>query len=243
MQSIGHVGVVPATLAGGDEAQAARTTLTTGAGGFLPAAWQSMGLVILSEIGDKTFFVAVLLSLSKERWGVFLGTFGALAAMSGISAGFGRAMHIAGELLPATRVPIDDLLAGALLLFFGIQTILGAGTGEEEKLEAEEATSSARMASSGMALVAGTFAFVFAAEWGDKSFLATIALAAAYDPVGVAAGAALGHALATGLAIVGGSVLGRFVSERFVSIASGLLFLAFAVSTLANAFSRLPSGG
>ncbi len=39
-------------------------------------------LIFLSEIGDKTFFIALLLALRNPQLAVFAGTFGALAIMT-----------------------------------------------------------------------------------------------------------------------------------------------------------------
>jgi putative Ca2+/H+ antiporter (TMEM165/GDT1 family) len=71
------------------------------------------------------------------------------------------------------------------------------------------------------------FALTFMAEWGDRSQIATIGLAAASDVWGVAAGGVLGHALCTGAAVLGGKHLATHIDERMVAAAGGLLFLVF----------------
>ncbi|XP_040862709.1 GDT1-like protein 1, chloroplastic, partial [Glycine max] len=80
--------------------------------------------------------------------------------------------------------------------------------------------------------VASTFLLVFVAEWGDKSFFSTIALAAASSPLGVIAGALAGHGVATLLAVLGGSLLGTYLSEKVIAYIGGVLFLVFAAITL-----------
>jgi putative Ca2+/H+ antiporter (TMEM165/GDT1 family) len=72
----------------------------------------------------------------------------------------------------------------------------------------------------------------FLAEWGDRSQLATIVLAAREELTGVVVGGVLGHALCTGLAVLGGRMIAQRISVRTVTLAGGVVFLVFALSAL-----------
>lgn len=45
-------------------------------------------------------------------------------------------------------------------------------------------------------------------------------------------GGVLGHAMCTGLAVIGGRLLATKISERTVAIAGGLLFIVFAIHSV-----------
>ncbi|CAH1434284.1 unnamed protein product [Lactuca virosa] len=182
-------------------------------------------LIFFSELGDKTFFIAALLAARNSAAVVFLGTF--------------------DEILPFRfgdmDLPLDDIAAALLLVYFGVSTLLDASSGdglkaEEEQKEAEIAVSEVLGNGAGILAAASTiistFILVFVAEWGDKSFFSTIALAAASSPLGVIGGALAGHGLATLLAVLGGSLLGSFLSEKVIAYVGGVLFLVFAAVTV-----------
>ena len=59
-----------------------------------------------------------------------------------------------------------------------------------------------------------TFIMTFLGEWGDRSQIATIAMAAGQDYWWVTLGAVSGHAICTGLAVLGGRALAGRVSMR-----------------------------
>ena len=207
---------------------------------FTEGAVSGFLLILFSELGDKTFFIALLLAARRPKGLVFAGTFGALAVMTVISVGLGRALHSLDEFGPGGgTIPFDDLLAAALLVVFGVKTLAAAGGAEEAAAEEkEEAAEEVDKLGSGEAagLLLSTFLLVFAAEWGDKSFLATIALAAASNPAGVVLGAVGGHGVATALAVAGGAALSKVVSERTVQYVGGSLFLVFAAATVVDIF-------
>ena len=50
-------------------------------------------LILFSELGDKTFFIALLLALKQSQGLVFVGTFGALGIMTVISVCAPHPLH------------------------------------------------------------------------------------------------------------------------------------------------------
>ncbi len=68
----------------------------------------------------------------------------------------------------------------------------------------------------------------FIAEWGDRTQIATIALAASNNVFGVTVGAILGHTICALIAVLGGKFIAGRISERTVTAIGGLLFYVFA---------------
>jgi putative Ca2+/H+ antiporter (TMEM165/GDT1 family) len=71
-----------------------------------------------------------------------------------------------------------------------------------------------------------TFVMTFLGEWGDRSQIATIAMAAGQDYWWVTGGAISGHACCTAVAVVGGRAIAGRVSVRYGKFMSPRLSLA-----------------
>ncbi|KAG5193133.1 hypothetical protein JKP88DRAFT_195619 [Tribonema minus] len=212
---------------------------------------QAFSLVFVSEIGDKTFFIAGLLAAKTSRLISFAGSIAALSVMTVLSCLIGVAFHSVPSTL-TNGIPFDDYIAVAAFLYFGLVTLRDASQIPDDdnsgmEAEAAEAEESVKELSEGtkggkagapstLALIAQTFGLVFAAEFGDRSFLTTIALSAAQNPISVAGGAIAAHASATGIAVMGGALLSQYISEKLVGYIGGTLFIIFAITTALGLF-------
>jgi putative Ca2+/H+ antiporter (TMEM165/GDT1 family) len=83
-----------------------------------------------------------------------------------------------------------------------------------------------------VAAALGAFVVVFVAEFGDRTQLLLFALAGRHRPLPVVLGLVVGYSLTNLVAVAVGAALGAALPERAVQVASGLVFLAFAVWTL-----------
>lgn len=205
----------------------------------LAAFGSSLTAITLAELGDKTFFMALILAARHRGRDVFIGAFAALAAVTLISLGLGYGLR---ELLPATVVP---WLAAVLFLGFGLKLIIDAqgfddGEAQEEEKEAEEAINQAESRgpiNATTAVIWEAFVLVFIAELGDRTQFTTIFLATApaFTFAGLLAGSLAGHAVVTALAVGAGQWIGTRISEKLLYRLSGGLFIAFGLFALHQA--------
>ncbi|KAF7718729.1 Uncharacterized protein PECH_004289 [Penicillium ucsense] len=264
----------------------------------------SFTMIIVSEIGDKTFLVAALMAMRHPRLVVFSAAFCALFVMTVLSAILG---HAVPTLIPKS---VTKLMAAVLFLIFGAKMLKEGremspdeGVGEEMRevemeleekeqeqrrmgrrrssvtphsLEAGRAGARAKSrgssnrlpsppesvsssSSRGSSPTPGrrlndmmngvgnlfslllspawvqTFVMTFLGEWGDRSQIATIAMAAGQDYWWVTVGAITGHGICTAAAVIGGRAIAGRVSLRVVTLGGATAFLVFGIIYLIEA--------
>uniref|UniRef100_A0A1I7Z458 GDT1 family protein n=1 Tax=Steinernema glaseri TaxID=37863 RepID=A0A1I7Z458_9BILA len=224
--------------------------------GFYHALIASLSVIIVSELGDKTWFIAAIMAMRHSRLAVFSGAMAALALMTVLSACLGWVTQI----IPRA---VTYYISTALFALFGLKMLhdgyhMSPNEGQEEYEEAqaevqknelemeskrfqdmESGSADAGSSSTTWAIISfvstifiKSFTMTFVAEWGDRSQLTTIILAARENVAGVIIGGVAGHALCTGIAVIGGRLIAQRISVRSVTLIGGVVFLLFAVSAL-----------
>ncbi|XP_050415403.1 transmembrane protein 165 [Patella vulgata] len=221
--------------------------------GFIHAFIASLSVIIVSELGDKTFFIAAIMAMRHSRVTILVAALGALGVMTVLSALLGYA---------TTVIPRKYTYYASSILFaiFGLKMLkegwsMSADEGQEEyeevqadlrkkEEERERQNTPVQDMESGIIRTPGrsffsgilstvflqAFIMTFIAEWGDRSQITTIILGAREDVYGVILGGILGHFLCTGLAVVGGRMVAQKISVRTVTLIGGVVFLIFALS-------------
>ena len=81
-------------------------------------------------------------------------------------------------------------------------------------------------------IVMEAFVMTFLGEWGDRSQITTVSLAASQSALGVTLGGSIGHAICTGAAVLGGKQLASVINPSTVNLVGGILFLLFGLLAL-----------
>lgn len=181
---------------------------------FLLPFLASAGFVTLNEMGDKTQLLAMAFATRIRFFKVMAGVLIATLLNHGLAVAVGALL---------ANVPgwsgWVKLFASALFLFFGLWALVS---------DKEDDGAAKKSGKSEIATVAIGFFF---AEMGDKTQLATIALAAQYPafPYMVLAGTTVGMLIADSIGILVGVVLNRRLPANALKIFAAAAFIFFGL--------------
>ncbi len=188
----------------------------------LAALALTFAAIFVVELPDKTFLATLVLSTKYRPVLVWLGVGAAFAVQTTIAVLLGHA---------ASFLPVDVVRVVALLMFLaGAVILIREGRGHQHVSD-EELVEGAKDVT-GFRAVLASFLVLFAAEWGDLSQLLTISLVARYEaPGSVFLGALAALLLVSGLAVLAGRTLLRFVALHVLHYVGAAVCLLLAALT------------
>ena len=190
--------------------------------------------VAIAGIGDKSFLTTLVLAARhKARW-VFTGSVMALT--------IGAGLWITAGVWMKSIVSIDTIkiISGVAFLLFGVNALAEARRIESRNhiiSEVETSTKTMQLATSAMpanAVIRNSFTTTFLAEFGDRTQLALLALAAGpnISAESIFSGAVAANILLAVMAVSSGKCLKNRLCQKQLSYISGALFVALGVNIL-----------
>lgn len=177
--------------------------------------------VVIAEMGDKTQLLAMAFATRYRTLQVLTGVL--------IATLLNHALAVAAGNYLSALVPFAYIQAAAALSFigFGFWTLRGDTLDDNNRGKTRFGP-----------VVTVSIAF-FIAELGDKTQLATIALAAKYGhPVMTWLGSTSGMLVSDTLGILVGVVLGKKIPEATVKLIAASIFIVFGLVTLYGVVPR-----
>ena len=177
----------------------------------------STGLVALAEIGDKTQLLSFMLAARYKRpWPIVWGILVATALNHAMASAVGA--WVAGLVAPTT---LRWILAASFVAMAVWMLI-------PDKLDAEAQPAPGRLGVFG----ATTLAF-FLAEMGDKTQIATVAMAARFDAfLPVVVGTTLGMMIANVPAVLLGDRIAHRLPVRAIHAVAAAIFVGLAIAAV-----------
>ena len=177
---------------------------------MLAAAVAAFLTVFVAEFGDKSQLVCLTMACRYPQLQVLAGAMTAMALVLGLAAGVG---DLLADVIPHTLVAV---ISGLFFIVIGILTWL---SGEQRPEEGR--------GSSGFFQTLG---MIFLAEFGDKTQLAVLFLAASFNyPVAVFGGAMAAMFINHVLAIYLGSRFIVRLKPHYIKVGSTIIFVVIGL--------------
>jgi len=181
----------------------------------------AFSMFFLAELGDETQLATMSLSSKSSEISVFAGAMLAFFLGDGVSALTG------GELLSFLPGKLVSVSSGLVFIFFGVFSLIR----REKKVGVERRKET----------FLKTFSLISRMKLGDKTQPASIFLAAELkNPLIVLLGVMLAFSIVTGIGVIFGAKLLRFLPERYLKVGGSILFIFFRLIFIPNAITDVP---
>ncbi|WP_395690132.1 TMEM165/GDT1 family protein [Nocardioides sp.] len=173
--------------------------------------------IFVVELPDKTFLATLVLATKYRPFLVWIGVGLAFAVQTTVAVLLGHAVSFLPEEVVQAAAGVIFLVGAVILIREG----RNHQAADEDEVVAKDV--------GGHKAVVASFLVLFAAEWGDLSQLLTISLVAKYgQPAAVFVGALAALLVVSGLAVVAGKQLQRFVKLHVLHYVGAAVCLVLA---------------